>query len=63
VSPARPGHPDRADAGPLEESRPTARPDESLLRGGLIGIASVTLATLGLAAVGALLALLVSLLY
>ncbi len=55
--------PDRADEGALDESRPTAHPDQSLLRGGLLGIGSVTLATVGLAAVGALLALLVSLLY
>lgn len=54
--------PDPGDAGPLGE-RPGARGGESLLRGGLVGIAAVTFATLGLAAGGALIAFLVSLLY
>jgi hypothetical protein len=39
------------------------RPEESLLRGGLRGVALVTLATAALAGAGALIALVVSLLY
>lgn len=39
------------------------RPEESLLRGGLTGIALVTAATIGLAAAAAVIALIVSLLY
>lgn len=54
---------DRGDEGPLDEARPSVRPDESLLRGGLLGIGSVTLATLALAAAGAFVSFLVSLLY
>jgi hypothetical protein len=48
---------------PPRPARPRSRSEESLLRGGARGIALVTAATLALAAAGALIALVVSLLY
>lgn len=46
-----------------EQPVPRGRREESLLRGGMTGIALVTAATVGLAATAALIALVVSLLY
>lgn len=51
------------DAGGPDARRTRRGADVSLLRGGARGIALVTLATLALAAVGALISLVVSLLY
>lgn len=48
--------------GPLPGDRRPRRRDESLFRGGLTGIGIVALATLGLAAVAALIALAVAVL-
>jgi predicted lipid-binding transport protein (Tim44 family) len=62
---ARPRSP--ASKAPAVDPRPRPRPrrrlDDSLLRGGLTGIAAVTLATLGLALAGAAIAFVVSLFY
>jgi hypothetical protein len=49
--------------GPGESRHPGDHPDESILRQGAGGIIAVTLATLTLAAAGALIALVVSLVY
>lgn len=52
------------DAAPRETPATSrAVTDESLLRGGLTGVTRVTVATLGLALAGALIALVVSVLY
>lgn len=63
----RPGDPGPARRPAMPGEGPTRprgpRPEESLLRGGLTGIALVTSATVGLAAAAGLIALVVSLLY
>lgn len=54
-----------SDRNPRQEANAAAhdRREESLLRGGITGMALVTAATLGLALVAGLIALIVSLLY
>jgi hypothetical protein len=56
-------HPPARQPGGSPDDRTLRRRDESLLRGGITGIAAVALATLALVVVGAVIAVVVAAIY